>query len=85
MKAGWHSKAGTTFSHEKRSVTVSVAMIVTNNPLGCAAGAQMFGAGGNVIDAAIASLLALPVVESMIVGVFGAGISTIRRADGSRY
>ena len=57
-------------------------MIVTNNPYGSAAGAEIFSAGGNAIDAAIASLFTLTVVEPMMVGIFGAGISTIRQADG---
>jgi len=57
-------------------------MIVTNNPLGSAAGAEMFAHGGNAIDAAVSSLFALTVVEPMMVGIFGAGMSTIRLASG---
>lgn len=59
--------------------------MVTNHPLGSAAGAEMLAAGGNAIDAAVASLFALTVVEPMMVGIFGAGMSTIRRADGSHH
>jgi len=38
--------------------------------------------GRRDVDAAIASLFALTVVEPMMIGIFGAGMSTIRRADG---
>ena len=72
------------FRTEKQSATGSKGMVVTNNPLGSAAGAEML-AGGNAIDAAIASLFALTVVEPMMVGIFGAGMSTIRLADGSHH
>lgn len=57
-------------------------MVVANHPLGAVAGVEMLAAGGNAIDAAIASLFALTVVEPMMVGIFGAGMSTIRLADG---
>ncbi len=45
----------------------------------------MLAAGGTAIDAAIASLFALTVVEPMMVGVFGAGMSTIRLANGDHH
>ena len=57
-------------------------MVVANHPLGAVAGAEMLAAGGNAIDAAIASLFALTVVEPMMVGIFGGGMSTIRLANG---
>ena len=57
-------------------------MVVANHPLGAVAGVEMLAAGGNAIDAAIASLFALTVVEPMMVGIFGAGMSTIRLASG---
>jgi gamma-glutamyltranspeptidase / glutathione hydrolase len=82
MTDHWRLTAGTLFKPEKVSATGSRGMVVTNNPLGSVAGAEMLAAGGNAIDAAIASLFALTVVEPMMVGVFGAGMSTIRLASG---
>ena len=72
----------TTFQLRKQPATGSRGMVVANHPLGSVAGVEMLAAGGNAIDAAIASLFALTVVEPMMVGIFGAGMSTIRLAGG---
>ena len=67
---------------EKRPATASRGMVVTNHPLGSAAGAEMLAAGGNAVDAAIGALFALTVVEPMMVGIFGAGMTHLRLGDG---
>ncbi|MEH2612648.1 gamma-glutamyltransferase [Bradyrhizobium sp. AZCC 1693] len=58
-------------------------MVVSNHPLASSAGAEMLAAGGNAIDAAIATLFAPTVVEPMMVGIIGGGMAHIRLADGS--
>ena len=72
----------TTFAVRKQPASGSRGMVVANHPLGAVAGVEMLAAGGNAIDAAVASLFALTVVEPMMVGIFGAGMSTIRLASG---
>lgn len=79
----WRARAGTPFAIEKRPATASRGMVVTNHPLGSAAGAEMLAGGGNAVDAAIAALFALTVVEPMMVGIFGAGMTHLRLADGT--
>jgi gamma-glutamyltranspeptidase/glutathione hydrolase len=68
---------------EKQPALGTKGMVITNHPLASAAGAEMLAAGGNAIDAAIAALFTLTVVEPMMVGVLGGGMAHIRLADGT--
>jgi gamma-glutamyltranspeptidase/glutathione hydrolase len=79
---GWRARAETLFETEKRPVSGSRGMAVTNHPLASAAGAEMLAGGGNAVDAAVAALFALTVVEPMMVGIFGAGHAQLFLAGG---
>ncbi|WP_246775382.1 gamma-glutamyltransferase [Methylobacterium aquaticum] len=79
----WRARAGAPFACEKTPVTARRGMAVTNHPLASAAALEMLAVGGNAIDAAVAALFALTVVEPMMVGIFGGGVAVIRLADGT--
>ena len=78
----WRASAGTTFETFKQPAVASRGMVVTNHPMGSAAGLEMLSMGGNAIDAAIGAVFALSVVEPMMVGPFGGGYINLRTAAG---
>ena len=82
MTGAWRTRSPSHFLCDKRSARGTRGMVVTNHPLASAAGAEMLAGGGNAVDAAIASLFALTVVEPMMTGPLGGGIAHLRFADG---
>ena len=83
MTGNWRDRAATIFRVPEAAGICSRGMVVSNHPLASSAGAEMLAAGGNAIDAAIATLFTLTVVEPMMVGIIGGGMAHIRLADGS--
>ena len=67
----------------KQPAIASKGMVTSNHPLASMAGTEMLVKGGNAVDAAIATMFALTVVEPMMVTIFGAGFVNIRLADGT--
>src|SRR5690349_18818032 len=83
MSGNWRDRTTAHFTCQKKPAHGSRGMVVSNHPLASAAGVEMLAAGGNAIDAAVAALFTLTVVEPMMVGILGGGLAHIRLADGT--
>ncbi len=81
----WRKLAGSPFDTYKKEAVASNGMVATNHPLGSAAGLEMLAMGGNAMDAAVASVFALSVVEPMMVGIFGAGFINYYDASSGEF
>lgn len=70
------------FECQRQSVRGARGVAVTNHPVASAVALQILLEGGNAADAAVAALFALSVVEPMMVGVLGGGLTHVRTASG---
>jgi gamma-glutamyltranspeptidase/glutathione hydrolase len=73
------------FAAAPAPVTSDRAMVVSPHPAVSAAGVEMFLAGGNAVDAAVAAAFALGVAQPQSMGIGGGGFLLIRLADGRAY
>lgn len=76
-----HGPHGLNFAAHRPVVLGSRGMVVAGHPLAAGAGLSVLQAGGNAIDAAVATAAALGVVEPHMSGLGGDGFIMIHRRD----
>ena len=69
----------------KRAVRSRGGVVAAQHRLAAEAGAEVLRAGGNAVDAAIATSLALGVLEPWMSGLGGGGCMLVEQADGTAY
>ena len=65
----------------KQEVIGSRGVVSANHPLASLAGVEMLASGGNAVDAAVAAIFTLTVVEPMMVGITGAGFINLYNTE----